>query len=79
MMVAGTAAAVGMALTNGRRLTPVFVERPPGGSDLMLLPYPRTFFARRFALATLLAALGVLAVATIAGVATVIVQQVAAG
>jgi hypothetical protein len=85
MMVAGTAAAVGMALSNGRRLTPVFVEASPAtrpalvplrAGGAMALPDPRTFLARRFAAATLLALGGIIAVAIIAAVATVVVQQV---
>ena len=84
-MVAGTAAAVGMALSNGRRLTPVFVEAAPatrpafvpaGAAGAITLPDPRTFFARRFALATVLAIAGIVAVAAIAALATIVVQQV---
>jgi hypothetical protein len=88
MMVAGTAAAVGVALTNGRRLTPVFVEASPAprpalatlatGAATLALPDPRTFFARRFALAVALAAGGILAVAAIAAIGTIIVQQAGA-
>jgi hypothetical protein len=85
MMVAGTAAAVGVALTNGRRLTPVFVEASPAtrpafapaaGATSLALPSPWTFIGRRFLFAMALAAAGILAVAAIAAVATVIVQQV---
>ncbi len=82
VMVAGTAAAVGMALANGRRLTPVFVEASPAprpqaatfGAPAMPIafPDPRSFFARRFAfgrrfaLATVLAVAGIVFVAAIA-------------
>jgi hypothetical protein len=85
MMVAGAAAAVGVALTNSRRLTPVFAEAAPAprpqaatmGSDAVLaaLPDLRAFFARRFALAAVLAGAGIVLVAAIAAVGTITFQQ----
>ena len=90
-MVAGTAAAVGMALANGRRLTPVFVEAAPplraGAAPRpqmasmaapalpMAFPDPRRFFARRFALATLLAVAGIVLVAGIAAAVSFSIPQ----
>ena len=63
MMVVGTAAAVGLALVNDRRLTPVLVEAAPQ-TPLALVPVtgtvavpetsPRDAFARRFGMATLI-------------------------
>jgi hypothetical protein len=84
MMVAGTAATVGVALANGRRLTPVFVEASPAlrpqaaalpAPVPLALPDPRRFFARRFALATLLALAGIVAVAAIAAAVSFSVPQ----
>ncbi len=88
-MVAGTAAAVGMALANGRRLTPVFVEAAPAPRPQMAtlaapaLPmafpdparFARRFFAQRFALATMLAVAGVVLVAGIAAAVSFSVPQ----
>ena len=84
-MVAGTAASVGMALANGRRLTPVFVEASPAPRPQtaviaapafpVALPDPRRFFARRFALATLLAVAGIVLVAAIAAALAFSVPQ----
>ncbi len=84
-MAAGTAAAVSVALTNSRRLTPVFVEATPalrpqattmrgvgGSADLANL---WAFFARRFAVATVLAGAGIVLVAAIAAIGTIVVQQ----
>ncbi len=83
-MVAGAAAAVGVALTNNRRLTPVLVQAAPAprpqvttmASDAVLAAFPdlRAFF-RRFALATVLATAGILLAAAIAAIATVAFQQ----
>jgi hypothetical protein len=86
MMVAGTAAAVGVALTNGRRLAPVFVEaspaaRPalaPAGSigGALSLPNPWALMGRRFATAGALATAGIILVAAIAAIGTIIIQQI---
>ena len=63
MMVVGTAAAVGLALVNDRRLTPVLVEAAPQtplsvvpvtGTVAMPETSPRDAFARRFGMATLI-------------------------
>jgi hypothetical protein len=84
-MVAGTAAAVGVALANGRRLNPVFVEASPAPRPQAValaapafpvaFPDPRRFFARRFAFATLLAAAGIVLVAGIAAAVSFSVPQ----
>jgi hypothetical protein len=85
VMVAGTAAAVGMALANGRRLTPVFVEASPAprsqaamfGAPAIPLafPDPRRFFAQRFALATVLAVAGIVLVAGLAAAVAFSIPQ----
>jgi hypothetical protein len=88
VMVAGTAAAVGMAFANGRRLTPVFVEASPAPRAQaaaiapaipLTLPDParlaRRFFARRFALAIVLAAAGIMAVAGMAAAVSFSIPQ----
>ncbi len=63
MLVAGTAASVGIALANDRRLKPVFVEAAPrttpvlvpsGGMAIGAVSATRDFFARRLAWATLI-------------------------
>jgi hypothetical protein len=84
-MVAGTAAAVGMALANGRRLTPVFVEASPAPRPQlatmglpaipMAFPDPRRFFARKVGLATLLAVAGIVLVAGIAAAVSFSIPQ----
>jgi hypothetical protein len=87
MMVAGAAAAVGVALTNSRTLIPVFVEAAPaprpqaatmrGAPSLAVLPDLRAFFARRFAFAAILASAGIVLVAAIAAFGTIAFQQAA--
>lgn len=79
-MVAGTAAAVGVALANDRRLTPALVEAspspPPRHTGLARSSNPvavfprlpegaRAFLARRFGVATLLAIAGILLAASL--------------
>ena len=86
MMVAGAAAAVGVALTNNRRLAPVFVQAAPAprqqaatmgsAAPLAALPDLRGFFARRIALASLLAGAGIVLVAAVAAIGTIAFQQV---
>jgi hypothetical protein len=89
VMVAGTAAAVGVALANGRRLNPVFVEASPAPKPqaaIMSAPaipvtFPdpariaRRFFARRVALATVLAVAGIVIVAAVAAAVSFSIPQ----
>jgi hypothetical protein len=74
-MVAGTAAFVGVALRNDRRLTPVFVEstpaplqpsRPAPRVDAAVrTPDPRAFIAQRFRLAATVAVIALAVVAAL--------------
>jgi hypothetical protein len=79
MMVAGTAAAVGMALANGRRLEPAFAQAAPAMPRLMTAPAlpvaapgadARAFIAQRFALATMLAIAGIVIAASLPAITT---------
>jgi hypothetical protein len=81
MMVAGTAAAVGLALVNDRRLTPVFVEASPTPARPLVrstpatlagpLADPRGFIARRLGVASLLAVAGIVLAAAIPAIAAI--------
>lgn len=72
-MVAGTAAAVGVALANDRRLAPAFVEASSPVSEALITPrvhrgsFPdvRAFIARRISLAVALAAAGIVIAAMV--------------
>ncbi|MDP9236674.1 MAG: hypothetical protein M3P30_04610 [Chloroflexota bacterium] len=79
-MVAGTAASVGLALANDRRLKPVFVEadapsRPvvvsAGNSAFGAFTLARDNFARRFALATLIGVAVLMLAATLPAITAV--------
>jgi len=78
-MVAGTAASVGLALANDRRLTPVFVEAAPQPIPATAVAMPpagplvalREFIARRVMIAAALAAAVVILAASIPAVTAV--------
>lgn len=78
-MVAGTAASVGLALANDRRLTPVFVEAAPQSTSATAVAMPpagplfalREFIARRVMIAAALAAAVVILAASIPAVTAV--------
>lgn len=81
MMVAGTAAAVGLALVNDRRFTPAFVEASPAPARPLVRqttaplagPFadPRGFLKRRVGVASLLAVAGILLAAAIPATAAI--------
>lgn len=72
-MVAGTAAAVGVALANDRRLAPAFVEASSPATEALIRPRAqrgpfsdlRAFIARRISLAVALAAAGIVIAAMV--------------
>jgi hypothetical protein len=78
MMVVGTATAVGVALANERRLTPVFAHATPTytpqasrpGARALRLPNPRQFLASKLATASLGALLVIAVVASIPALST---------
>lgn len=76
MMVVGTATAVGVALANERRLTPVFAHATPTYTPAAPrlaarpLPNPRQFLASKLATASLGALLVIAVVATIPALST---------
>lgn len=82
MVVAGTAAAVGVALKNTRRLTPAFVDAsaPPretlalagGGAIEAPATAPWETLLNRILTATLLAAAGIISIALIASTLTIV-------
>ena len=84
MMVAGTAAAVGVALTASRRLSPAFVEASPAPRPAVTpiaigatlgMPNPWPLIGKRFVLAGALALAGIVLVAAVAAAGTIIVQR----
>jgi hypothetical protein len=84
MLVAGTAAAVGLTLANDRRLAPATAQAapppppslPPGGGGTIAATFadPRTFVLRNVGIAMLLAAGGILLAALIPAMAALAVN-----